>query len=125
MRTKLGMLAMALVLSVSLFGCTALVREPALPPWAPAHGHPAKHQYNYYPESAVYYDTAQKRFFYYNGEQWITTTLLPDTVVVDWKSYVVLKTDTDKPYIYHAAVVKRYPPGYLKRLDKHKEKKRD
>ncbi len=125
MRTKLDVLAVVLLLSVSLFGCAGSVSNRAHPSWAPADGRPAKHHYNYYPESAVYYETARKMFFYYNGERWITTSLLPETVVVDWKSYVVLKMDTDKPYSYHTAVVKKYPPGYLKKLNQDKGRKNE
>jgi hypothetical protein len=113
MRTNFHLIALSLLLGVSLFACSALVRES--PPWVPADGHPAKHHYNYYPESAVYYDTVRKLFFYYNGERWVTTPLLPQTVIVDWKSYVALEMDTDKPYSYHTAVAKAYPPGYLKK----------
>ncbi len=123
MRAKLYVIALGLLLSVGLFACSALVRES--PPWSPADGHPAKHQYKYYPESAVYLDTARKLFFYYNGERWVTTTILPETVTVDWKSYVVLKMDTDKPYSYHTAVAKRYPPGYLKKKDQNKATKKE
>jgi hypothetical protein len=36
--------------------------------------------------------------------------------------YVTLEMDSDKPYEYDHEVVKRYPPGKLKK--KHKKKKK-
>ena len=55
-------------------------------------------------------DVARKTFFYRRGEKWITTTLLPPSVHVDWKKYVLLELDTDKPYLHHADIAKKYPP---------------
>jgi len=62
-------------------------------------------------------DTGRKLFFYYNGEKWMTTTLLPAEVRVDWKSYVVLDMDTDKPYRHHAEVVRKHPPRQPKKQE--------
>ena len=83
----------------------------AAPAQTPAQPPSAKHQYRYYPDSAVYMDVARKTFFYRRGEKWITTTLLPPSVHVDWKNYVVLELDTDKPYLHHAEIAKKYPPA--------------
>jgi hypothetical protein len=88
------------------------------PPVTPAQELRAKHQYRYYPDSAVYMDTARKTFFYRNGEKWMATTLLPASVQVDWKNYVLLELDTDKPYQYHADIVKKYPPKQGKKPEK-------
>ncbi len=82
----------------------------AAPAQTPAQPPSAKHQYRYYPDSAVYMDVARKTFFYRRGEKWITTTLLPPSVHVDWKKYVLLELDTDKPYLHHADIAKKYPP---------------
>ena len=79
-------------------------------PEAPTQGSPVRHQYRYYPESAVYMDTGRRLFFYRDGERWLATTILPAAFRVDWKNYVVLEMDTDKPYLRHAEVVKKYPP---------------
>ena len=37
---------------------------------APAHGYRAKHQYRYYPEKSVYYESARRLYFYLKGENW-------------------------------------------------------
>lgn len=112
---------MALVVSLALFQCPLIVKEPAPAPWAPVQGAQSKYHYDYYHGSAVYYDTARKLYFYHDGTQWKSTTLLPEGVVVDWKRYVVLDMGTDKPYRYHAEVVKSYPPGRQKKIDKEKK----
>ncbi len=62
-------------------------------------------------------DTGRKLFFYYNGEKWMTTTLLPAEVQVDWKRYVVLDMDTDKPYRHHAEVVLKHPSRQPKKQE--------
>jgi len=92
--------------------------QGAPPPVTPAQDVRVKHQYRYYPDSAVYMDTARKTFFYRNGEKWMATTLLPATVQVDWKNYVLLELDTDKPYQHHADTVKKYPPKQVKKREK-------
>jgi hypothetical protein len=92
----------------------------ASPPAAVPH---VKYRYYYYPDSAVYMDTGRKLFFYYNGERWMTTTLLPAEILVDWKDYAVLQMDTDKPYRHHAETVRKYPPGQRKKREGTKTEK--
>ncbi len=101
-------------------GCQGMkgYQQGAPSPVTPAPELRAKHQYRYYPDSAVYMDTARKTFFYRNGEKWMATTLLPASVQVDWKNYVLLELDTDKPYQYHADIVKKYPPKQGKKREK-------
>lgn len=79
-------------------------------PEAPVRAVQPRHQYRYYPDSAVYMDTGRRLFFYRSGEKWLSTTLLPASIRVDWKNYVILDLDTDKPYQRHSETVKRYPP---------------
>ncbi len=109
----LALVAIGLTLLVAP-GCQEMRgRERGGP--APAAGPHVTYHYHYYPDSAVYMDTGRKLFFYYNGERWMTTTLLPAEVQVDWKNYVVLEMDTDKPYRHHAETVRKYPPGQRKK----------
>ena len=77
---------------------------------SPAKGSQVRHQYRYYPDSAVYMDTGRRLFFYRDGGKWLATTILPASVQVDWKNYVVLDLDTDKPYQRHSEIAKKYPP---------------
>lgn len=97
-------------------------REPGPPPWAPAHGYRAKHQYRYYPESHVYYDTGRRVFFYYEGGKWGASVSLPSSFRIDVNDYVNLEMDTDEPYRYDSDVVKKYPPGQQKKKSKGKGK---
>jgi hypothetical protein len=89
--------------------------ESGPPPWAPAHGYRAKHQYRYYPESHVYYDTGRSVYFYYEGGRWGASVSLPSSIRIDVNEYVSLAMDTDEPYRYDSAVVKKYPPGQQKK----------
>lgn len=93
------------------------------PPWAPAHGYRAKHKYRYYQASRVYYEKERGAYFYYNDGKWQVSASLPSYIRVDVNDYVTLEMDTDKPYEYNHDVVKRYPPGQLKK--KHKKKGND
>jgi len=93
------------------------------PPWAPAHGYRAKHKYRYYPASRVYYEKERGAYFYYNNGKWQVSASLPSYIRIDVNDHVTLEMDTDKPYEYNHDVVKRYPPGQLKK--KHKKKGKD
>jgi hypothetical protein len=99
--------------------------EPGPPPWAPAHGHRAKHRYYYYPESYVYFDVGRSLYFYYSGGGWQASVALPAGIHIAAGEYVSLEMDIDKPYVYHADVEKKYPPGQLKKKEKGKGKKWD
>ena len=91
--------------------------EHGPPPWAPAHGHRAKHNYYYYPASSVYFDTGRRLYFYYGSGQWQVSVSLPTSIHIDVNEHVSLDMDTDRPYNYHSEVVKRYPPGQAKKLE--------
>jgi len=121
--TSLSLMALGLAL-LAAPGCQETRgRERGGAASPPAAGTPVSYQYHYYPDSAVYMDTARKLFFYYNGERWMTTTLLPAEIRVDWKHYEVLQMDTDKPYRHHAETVRKYPPGQRKKREGTKTEK--
>ena len=92
------------------------------PAHAPAHGYRAKHQYRYYPSRSVYYDTGREIYFYLKGDNWEVRASLPGSIRVGLGDSVSIELDTDKPYLYHADHVKKYPPGQMK---KKKNKKKD
>jgi hypothetical protein len=100
------------------------VYEKGPPPWAPAHGHRAKHHYRYYPSAYVYFDTGRGLYFYYQGGSWQVSVSLPTSIHIAVGDYVALEMDTDRPYTYHSDVVQRYPPGHTKNKDKGKGKKK-
>jgi len=95
------------------------------PPWAPAHGYRAKHQYHYYPSSQVYYDIGRRLYFYVEGGNWRFGASLPVGIKVGLGDHVTLEMDTDKPYEFHADVVKEYPSGEPKEKNKGEEKRKD
>jgi len=91
------------------------------PAHAPAHGYRAKHQYRYYPVRSVYYDTGRGLYFYLKGGNWEVGASLPSSLRVGLGDSVSIELDTDKPYLYHADHVKKYPAGQMKKK-KHKKK---
>jgi outer membrane lipoprotein SlyB len=96
--------------------------EPSPPPWAPAHGYRARHRYYYYPSSGVYFDAVRGLYFYSQDDIWHVSISLPRGVYIQKTEYIVLEMNTEKPYLFHSEIYKRYPPGYSKKS--HKRKKR-
>jgi hypothetical protein len=92
--------------------------HPVPPPWAPAHGYRAKHDYRYYPDSEVYYDVGRRLYFYIDGDGWQMSARLPARIRVDFDDYVSLEMNSSKPYQYHPEVVKSYPRGRKKNASK-------
>lgn len=135
--TKSIILIIGIGFSLTIFGCPPPVivkeqppvyapppKEPGPPPWAPAHGRRAKHRYHYYPASYVYFDVGRKVYFYYDSNRWQASVSLPAGIHIDVNKYVMLDMDVDEPYRFHPDVVKRYPPGQLRKLDEDNEKER-
>ncbi len=94
------------------------------PPWAPAHGRRAKHNYRYYPSSEIYFDTGRGLYFYMKNGSWTVSASLPGGVRITVRDFVNLEMDTDRPYDYHGDVVKKYP-GDKKEKNKEKNKDKD
>lgn len=88
------------------------------PPWAPAHGYRAKYLYHYYPDVAVYLDVSRGVYFYVHNGRWVSAPSLPKSLAMGLGNYVVLEMDTERPYEFHKDVVKKYPPGQLKKQGK-------
>ena len=129
-------LLLGLVILIMIGGCqksrVVIIEDPTVykapspgpPPWAPAHGHRAKHQYHYYPASYVYFDVGRSLYFYLSGDQWRVSASLPVGIRINVAEYAVLEMDDNKPYKYHSDVAKRYPPGQQKKLDKENDKEK-
>ncbi|MBW2442006.1 MAG: hypothetical protein JRH12_16120 [Deltaproteobacteria bacterium] len=90
------------------------------PAHAPAHGYRAKHHYHYYPSASVYYDNERELYFYLEGDNWEVSVSLPGSIRVRLGDYVSIEMETDRPYLYHAEHVKKYPPGQMKKKNKKK-----
>jgi len=110
-------LAMGCTLSVGSPPASAIYApaEPGPPPWAPAHGYRAKYHYYYYPDSDVYFDTGRNLYFYFSGGNWQASVALPREIRISVGDYIDLDMDDDRPYRYHPAVKKKYPPGKWKK----------
>ncbi len=94
------------------------------PPHAPAHGYRSKHQYRYYPDCSVYYDTSRKIYFYLKDGNWEVGASLPGNLQVSLGDSVSLEMDSGKPYINHNEHAKKYPPGKVKKVKQNKRSKK-
>jgi hypothetical protein len=92
------------------------------PPWAPAHGHRSKYHYRYYPSSHIYFDVRRGVYFYLSGAKWLKSPTPPAGIHIEINHFVTLDMDFDRPYKFHSEVIKRYPPGHKKKLNKRKKK---
>jgi hypothetical protein len=93
------------------------------PPQAPAHGYRTKHTYRYYPDACVYYDVTRKVCFYLEKEEWIMSVSFPKHLHVNLGEYVMIETETEKPYAEYDKHKEKYPPGQLKKKEKWATKK--
>lgn len=104
-------LRFAVIATLAIAGA-GLVATPAVadpPPWAPAHGWRAKHQYVYYPSAEVYYEPASSMWFWLGGNGWQAGVNLPGAL----QGYVSaggvnIALDVDRPYLRNDYVVQRY-----------------
>lgn len=102
---------------------TVSYEKQSPPPWAPAHGHRAKYQYRYYPSNSIYFDTGRGLYFYYRDGSWTASVSIPVGININFSDFVAIEMDTEKPYIHHDEVQKRYPPGQTKKRDNGKGNK--
>jgi hypothetical protein len=85
------------------------------PAHAPAHGYRAKFHYRYYPSFSVYFDINRNLYFYLAGNDWRVASTLPAQINIKSSRYVIIKMDTDKPYLDHKKHKQKYPPGWAKK----------
>ncbi|HEY9110227.1 MAG TPA: hypothetical protein VIM92_00435 [Rhodanobacteraceae bacterium] len=101
----------AAIVALALAGA-GLAATPALadpPPWAPAHGWRAKHQYVYYPSAEVYYEPASRMWFWFGGDGWQAGLSLPIALHGFVSTGGVnIALDVDQPYLRNDYVVRHY-----------------
>jgi hypothetical protein len=93
-----------------------VVEEPAArgpAPWERAHWYQRNQGYYYYPGGDVYYRPTDHVWFYQERGEWRMARNLPEYVRVDFNRSVTLTMATDRPYIYHQQIVRRYPANYF------------
>ena len=107
--------------------CAGFAQAPAYadpPPWAPAHGYRAKHNYVYYPAREVYYAPETRTWFWLSsGGGWHVGASLPHAYVPYTRTGgVPIVLETAHPYERHTYVVEHYGKHKHKK-HKHKHKK--
>lgn len=108
--------ATVLILAAAVAAPTVVQADP--PPWAPAHGWRAKHQYTYYPRGEVYYARDTHMWFWLDGGNWRSGLRLPG----DFQAFVQvggisIELGSERPYVEHTYVVEHYggrPPRYMR-----------
>ena len=78
---------------------TTPVKHNGPPDHAPAHGYRAKHKYEYYPDSQVYFESSRGLYFYLSGSNWKMTASLPTDLKLKLGNHVTIEMDSDKPYV--------------------------
>ncbi len=126
--SKWGIVLCCLLLAVTSLACASteggvyVGTEPEVkqgpPPHAPAWGYRAKHMYHYYPGAQVYFEPARGLYFYYEDGEWRVSGSLPVHLSVQLDEYVVIESDSDKPYLKADEHKKKYPPGQTKKKNK-------
>jgi hypothetical protein len=101
--------ALCLTVGGLLFLQNTALAEP--PPWAPAHGQRAKHNYRYYKDQEVYHDPGRNLYFFQQEGKWISAPLLPPFIrLPDPTRFVPLDMDILNPFNFHGDVRRLYPP---------------
>jgi hypothetical protein len=72
------------------------------------HAPSLSYQYYYYPREQVYFDPANRAYFYLRGRHWERSPTLPAQIREPLGDYVIIETDTDSPYTYHEQVLQMY-----------------
>jgi hypothetical protein len=80
------------------------------PPWLPAHVNHPKHTYRYYPYHGIYFEERTRIYFYMTDGRWQASASLPAFIRITVNDFITLDMDSDRPYVYHKYVIKRYPP---------------
>lgn len=111
---------MTRIATLSLALCaTALpgISQADPPPWAPAHGYRAKHEYIYYPSHQIYYEPARSLWFWLDGGDWRFGVDLPVYYRQYTRGGVTVVLDAERPYERHDYVVEHY--GGPRRVEHH------
>lgn len=105
--TRIAFMAALVLVGAGLLTTPPVLADP--PPWAPAHGWRAKHQYVYYPSAEVYYAPDTRMWFWLGGDGWQAGISLP----IALQGYVRaggvnIALDVDRPYLRNDYVVRHY-----------------
>lgn len=81
------------------------------PPYGHAYGNKHKYIFWYYPEYEIYYNTKTKMYFIFKDNKWIEVQKPPYIL----KTYVIIESDDDKPYLKHHIFKEKYKPKSKKK----------
>lgn len=105
---KIEMFILSTVIITTVGLTVPVVSKADPPPWAPAHGHRAKHyKYIYYPGAQVYYSPVVHRYYYMNSGAWTYGPAAP--VGINLGKGVSINLGGSVPYVYHPTVIQQYP----------------
>jgi len=90
----------------------------------PAHANRVKkYNYKYYPSRGIYYDTGRRLYFYNRNGVWARSASLPAGLKPGVDDSVDIEMDTDRPYLKHNDIKKKYPHLAQKKNFERKENK--
>ncbi|GBC60861.1 hypothetical protein DENIS_1820 [Desulfonema ishimotonii] len=78
------------------------------------HAARLKREFHYYPVYRVYSSPDQKSWFYQKDGKWKKHKKLPKHIRVQGAKYVVVRTETDQPYLFFDAHKVKYAPHVAK-----------
>ena len=93
-------------------GCVFVPVSSGPPSHANAYGYKAKHTCWYYPDDEVYYLSESRTYAIFDGGNWVVVSAPPSGRVLG--SYVVIESETDKPWLRHSEYKGKYSPGKAK-----------
>jgi hypothetical protein len=84
---------------------------------APAQIRTGSHKYRYYPLTRVYFAPDRNRYYWLSARGWRVGNRLPKSISIKGEQFVIVKLDSDVPYLRHAAVEAAYPgPGHEEQI---------
>jgi hypothetical protein len=69
-----------------------------------------QYSYQYYPNRSIYYDIQRELYFYRKDDKWKIFAVLPGYLKRQLDDFVIIETDSDKPYLDNEKHVKKFPP---------------
>jgi hypothetical protein len=72
------------------------------------------YEYYYYPDVEVYFCPTRQVYHCLSGGVWIEARVRP-AVLAPGVAYVTVSLEGEKPYVHHASVRAKHPPGQVKK----------
>ncbi len=95
-------------------GKVFLHEKQILPSGSTANSNLAENIYRYYPSKNIYYDIKTGLYFYLKDDRWVSSSSIPAVLSANIGSFITIEMDSDKPYLYHDEVQRKYPSMKIK-----------